>query len=214
MIFVTFFLMTIDPAHHVYNIQLTENVFQWNLFISKFSSAAPIHTSFITLIKNPLWELSNGILVNVWFKNWPQTSQSPIVTLRLLAASVFAASLTKNYSTISQPHTMLKPYHWFAHSLNSPFLWFQHRVWLADGVVSWQHNTMSDQHQEGSIGGCYLHLLQAPFGTAMAKKHRQHALSWSSVVAGAAQVPCWLLSLQQWQRCQCNALMMHRALKD
>ncbi len=36
------FLMTIDPTHHIYNIQLTENVFQWNLFISKFSSAAPI----------------------------------------------------------------------------------------------------------------------------------------------------------------------------
>ncbi len=33
--------MTIDPAHHIYNIQLTENVFEWNLFISKFSSAAP-----------------------------------------------------------------------------------------------------------------------------------------------------------------------------
>ncbi len=39
--FLTFFLMTIDPAHHIYNIQLTENVFEWNLFISKFSSADP-----------------------------------------------------------------------------------------------------------------------------------------------------------------------------
>ena len=34
--------MTIDPTHHIYNIQLTKNVFKWNLFISKFSSAAPI----------------------------------------------------------------------------------------------------------------------------------------------------------------------------
>jgi hypothetical protein len=27
MIFFTFFLMTIDPAHHIYNIQLNENLF-------------------------------------------------------------------------------------------------------------------------------------------------------------------------------------------
>ncbi len=42
MILLTFFLMIIDPAHHIYNIQLAENVFQGNLFLSKFSSAAPI----------------------------------------------------------------------------------------------------------------------------------------------------------------------------
>jgi hypothetical protein len=35
------FLMTIDPTHHIYNIQLIKNVFWWNLFISKFSIAAP-----------------------------------------------------------------------------------------------------------------------------------------------------------------------------
>ncbi len=45
------------------------------------------------------------------FKNWPQTSHSPIVTLPLLAALVFAVSLTKIYSAISQPHPALKPYH-------------------------------------------------------------------------------------------------------
>ncbi len=28
MIFFTSFLLTIDPTHHIYNIQLTENVFQ------------------------------------------------------------------------------------------------------------------------------------------------------------------------------------------
>ena len=39
--FFTFFLMTINPTHHIYNIQLIENVFRWNLFISKFSIAAP-----------------------------------------------------------------------------------------------------------------------------------------------------------------------------
>ncbi len=33
--------MTINPEHHIYNIRLTENVFQQNLFISNFSSAAP-----------------------------------------------------------------------------------------------------------------------------------------------------------------------------
>jgi hypothetical protein len=33
--------MTIDQAHHIYNIQLTENVFQYNLFLSTFSTAAP-----------------------------------------------------------------------------------------------------------------------------------------------------------------------------
>jgi hypothetical protein len=91
------------------------------------------------------------------------------MTLPLLAASVFSVSPTKNYSTISQSHPVLKPYHQFAHGLNSLFVWFQHQVWLADGVVSWWHNTMSDWCQKGWIGGGYFHLLQAPFGTAMAK---------------------------------------------
>ena len=35
--------MTINPTLHIYNIQLIKNVFRWNLFISKFSSAAPIN---------------------------------------------------------------------------------------------------------------------------------------------------------------------------
>ncbi len=35
--------MTIYPAYHIYNVQLTENVFKRNLFISKLSSAAPIY---------------------------------------------------------------------------------------------------------------------------------------------------------------------------
>ncbi len=34
--------MTIDPAHHIYSIQLTENVFQWNLFISNISGAGMV----------------------------------------------------------------------------------------------------------------------------------------------------------------------------
>jgi hypothetical protein len=147
-------------------------------------------------------------------KNWPQTSQSPIMTLPSLAASVFSVSLTKINSTINQPRLALKPYHQFVHGLNSLLIWFQHRVWSADGVVSWWHNTMSNRRQEGWIGGGYFPLLQTPCGAAMAKKHRLHAQSWSSVVAGAAQAPYWLLPSQQWQRCQCNASMMHCTLNS
>jgi hypothetical protein len=66
---------------------------------------------------------------------WPQTSHSPIVTLLLLVASVFAVSSTKTHSTISQHHPALKPYHQFVHGLNSLLVWFQHRVWLADDAV-------------------------------------------------------------------------------
>ncbi len=148
-------------------------------------------------------------------KNWPQTSQSLIVTLSSLAASVFSVSLMKIYSTISQPRRALKPYHQLVHGLNSLFVWFQRRVWSADGVVSWQHNTMSDWKQKGWIGGGYFHLLQAPFGAAVAKKYHPHAASWSSVVAGVAQVPYWLsLPLQQWRSCQCDASMMHCTLNS
>ncbi len=147
-------------------------------------------------------------------KNWPLTSQFPIMTLPSLAASVFSVSLTKIYSAISQPCPALKPYHQFVHGLHSLFVWFQRRVWLADGVVPWRHNTMSDWRKEGWIGGGYFHLLQAPFGAAVAQKHCPHAPSWSSVAAGAAQVPHWLLPLQQWWRCQCDASMMHCTLNS
>jgi hypothetical protein len=71
---------------------------------------------------------------------------------------------------------------------------------------------MSDRLQKGWIGGGYFHLLQALFGSAVAKKHHPSAPSWSGVAAGAAQAPYWLLPLQQGQRCQCDASMMHRAL--
>ncbi len=66
---------------------------------------------------------------------WPQTSYSPIMTLLLLAASVFAVSSTRNHSAISQPRPVLKPYHQFVHGLNSLLVWFQRRVWSADGAV-------------------------------------------------------------------------------
>ncbi len=147
-------------------------------------------------------------------KNWPQTNQSAIVMLPLLAASVFSVSLTKIYSTISQPRLALKPYHQFVHGLNSLFVWFQCQGWSADGIVSWWHNSMSDQHLEGWIGGGYFHILQAPFSISVANKHCPHAPSWSSVVAGVAQAPYWSLPLQQWQRCQCNASMISHTLNS
>ncbi len=145
---------------------------------------------------------------------WPHTSYSPHVTLLLLAASVFALSSATIHSAISQPRPAPKPYLQFVYGLSSLLVWFHCRVWLADGFVSWPHNTMSNQHQEGWIGGGYFHLLQAPFGATVAKKHHPHAPSWCSVVVGAAQVPYWLLPLQQWQRCQCDASMMHRTLNS
>ncbi len=176
------------------------------------------HTKITIFLLHQLKVLNQSFPMVSWLtfgsKNWPQTSLSPIVTLSSLAASVFSVSLTKKYSAISQPHPALKPYHQFVHGLNSLFVWFQRRVWLADGVVSWWHNTMSDQRQKRWIGGSYFYLLQAPFSTAVAKKHHPHALSWSSVAAGAAQAPYWLLPLQQWQRCQCDALMMHCTLNS
>ncbi len=145
---------------------------------------------------------------------WPQNSCSPLVTLLSLAASVFVVSSATIHSAISQPRPALKPYHQLVHGLNSLLVWFQHRVWSADGFVSWPHNTMSNQRQEGWIGGGYFHLLQAPFGAAVAKKHHPHAPSWCSVTEGAAQAPYRSLPLQHWRRCQCDALMMHRTLNS
>ncbi len=43
-------------------------------------------------------------------------------------------------------------------------------MWSADGAVCDDINTMSDRLQNGWIGGDYFHLLQAPFGAAVAKK--------------------------------------------
>jgi hypothetical protein len=40
--FFTFFLITFDQVHHIYNIQFTENEFKRNVFLSTFSSAAPV----------------------------------------------------------------------------------------------------------------------------------------------------------------------------
>jgi hypothetical protein len=57
--------MTIYPAHHTYNIQLTENVFQSNLFASKLSIAAPN----IDLEKESLDYQQKVMLRN---KRWPR----------------------------------------------------------------------------------------------------------------------------------------------
>jgi hypothetical protein len=73
---------------------------------------------------------------------------------------------------------------------------------------------MPNRLQNGWIGGGYFHLLQAPFGVAVAKKHCPCAPSWYGVAAGAAQLPNWLLPLQKWQRCQCDASMMHHTLNS
>ncbi len=66
---------------------------------------------------------------------WPQTSYSPLLTLLLLAASVFAVSSATIHSAISQPRPALKPYHQLVHGLNYLLVWFQRQVWSADGAV-------------------------------------------------------------------------------
>jgi hypothetical protein len=47
--------------------------------------------------------------------------------------------------------------------------------------------------------GGYLHLLQAPFGTAAAIEHFLNVPFWSGFVVGVVQVQYWSLRLQQWQ---------------
>jgi hypothetical protein len=123
-------------------------------------------------------------------------------------------SLAEIHSAISQPHPALKRYHQLVHGLNSLLVWFQHLVWSADGAVCDDINTMSDRLQNGWIGGGYFYLLQAPFGAAVAKKHRLCAPPWSGVATGAAQVPNWLLPLKKWRRYQGDASMMHRTLNS
>jgi hypothetical protein len=118
------------------------------------------------------------------------------------------------HSAISQLLTALKPYHQLVHGLNSLLVWFQRRVWSADGAVCDDITLCPIGSKNGWIGGGYFHLLQAPFGAAVAKKHCPCAPSWSGVAAGAAQVPNWSLPLQKWRRCQCDASMMHRTLNS
>ncbi len=122
-------------------------------------------------MESPWWELSNGILVDVWV--WNLTSNQ-LVSNRdpAIASSIsFSCVLHKN----SQRHQPTPP---GAETIPSISSWFELSVGMvALGVVGWWrcvwwHNTSSDWRQEGWIDGGYFYLLQAPFGAAMAKKHR------------------------------------------
>ncbi len=163
-------------------------------------------------MERPWSELSNGILVDVWV--WNSTSNQLVSPPDpAIASSISFCYVLHNNSQCHQPTPP------GAETIPSICSWFELSVGMvsAPGVVGWwrcvwQHNTMPDRRQKGWIGGGFFHLLQAPFGAALAKKNRPCAPSWSGVVAGAAQAPYWLLPLQQWQRCQCDASMMHSAL--
>jgi hypothetical protein len=172
------------------------------------------HNIFIAQIKRPWSELSHGILVVIWVQkltpNHPISYRDPVIASSIIFFCVPHKNLQRHQPTPPGTETIPLICSWFDLSV--------HMV-TAQGVagwcvVSWRHNTMSSWLQEGWIGGGCFHLLQAPFGATVAKKHHSHAASWSSVAAGAVQAPYWLLPLQQWQSCQCNALMMHFALNS
>ncbi len=94
------------------------------------------HCVFVTPIESPWSEHFNDISwLTFGSEIWPQTSYSALLTLLLLAASVFDMSSATIHSAISQPCPALKQYHQLVHDLNSLLVWFQCRVWLADGAV-------------------------------------------------------------------------------
>ncbi len=132
----------------------------------------------------------------------------------MLAASVCDMSSATIHSAIRQPCQVLKQYHQLVHGLNSLLVWFQRRVWSADGIVCDDITPCPIGSKMVGLGGGYFHLLQAPFGAAVAKNHRPCARSWYGIAAGVAQVPNWSLPSQKWQRCQCNASMMHCTLNS
>ncbi len=106
----------------------------------------------------------------------PQTSYSALLTLLLLAASVFDMSSAEIHSTISRLRPMLIQYHQLVHGLNSLLVWFQRLVWLADGAVCDDINTMSNRLQNGWIGGAIFtssrHLLAPPWQKSIVRVHR------------------------------------------
>ncbi len=132
----------------------------------------------------------------------------------IASSIIFFMSSAEIYSAISRPRLALKQYHQLVHGLNSLWVWFQRLAWSADGAVCNDINTMSDRLQNSWIGGAIFTSSRHLFGAALAKKHRPCAPSWSGVAAGAAQVPNWSLPSQKWQRCQCDASMMHRTLNS
>ncbi len=153
--------------------------------------------------------------LTIGYKYWPQTSQSTVVILLLLTASVILLGpSSKIYSTISQPHLGLKPYHWFVYGLNSLFVWFQHRVWLADGTVSWWHNTMSNRRKEGCIGGLFSPLLST-FWCCCSKKTLSMCIVLIWCYGGCGKGAILVAAFFWWQQqYQCNASMTHCALNS
>ena len=102
---------------------------------------------FITSIKSPWSELSNGILVDVWVQkltpNQPISNCDPAIASSISFFCVPHKNLQHHQPTLPGAETIPS----MCSCLNSLFVWFQCWVWLADGVVSWQHNTMFDQRQ-------------------------------------------------------------------
>jgi hypothetical protein len=106
----------------------------------------------------------------------PQTSYPPLLTLLLLAASVFAMSSATIHSTISQPRPMLKPYHQLVHGLNSLLVWFQCQVWSADGAVCDNITPCPIGSKKVGLGGAIFtssrHLLALPWQKSITPVHR------------------------------------------
>jgi hypothetical protein len=105
----------------------------------------------------------------------PQTSYSPLLTLLLLAASVFAVSSATIHSTISKSRPTLKPYHQLVHGLNSLLVWFQHRVRSADGAVCDDTTPCPIGSKKDGLGGAIFtssrHLLAPPWQKSIIRVH-------------------------------------------
>ncbi len=113
--------MTINPTHHIYNIQLIKNVFRWNLFISKFSIAAPSIAPLappLTIRKIPLRIMSQ----------WPWLHPSSLRGTRDQQVYVFiqcglGCSLPSPNQSLSVHCTTMKSQHlligqWIFHGLS------------------------------------------------------------------------------------------------
>ncbi len=113
---------------------------------------------------------------------WPQTSYSALLTLLLLAASVFDMSSTTIHSAICQPCPALKQYHQLVHGLSSLLVWFQRRVWLADGAVCDDITPCLIGSKMVGLGGAILtssrHLLVLPWQKSITHVHRLGLVLW------------------------------------
>ncbi len=145
-------------------------------------------------------------------KTWPQTDQSPIVTLPLLAASVFLCPSQKFTAPSANPARC------WNHTINLFMVWTLCLYGFSAGcgwLMALCHDIITPcpigAKKVGLVGAIFTpfkHLSAPPWQ----KKHRPHAPSSSSVAAGAVQVPYWPLPLQQWRRCWCDASMMLNSL--